>query len=128
MIAEPADPRHRAVSAWVMVVSALALQLWGLYTTSPPDPGPLSFPGLDKVVHVVLFAVPTWALMRVVPHPWMALAPMLVHVPVSELIQHFWIAERGGDVLDAVAGLLGVAVGWWSAVRVDHDATAPERR
>lgn len=122
MIGELADPRRRAAASWIVVALALALQLWGLYTTSPPDPGPLSFPGLDKIVHVVLFAVPTWALMRVVPKPWMALAPMLLHVPVSELIQHFWIAERGGDVLDALAGLLGVAVGWWTAVRVDTDA------
>ena len=51
----------------------------------------------------------------------MALAPMLLHVPVSELIQHFWIAERGGDVLDGLAGLLGVAVGRWPAVRVDTE-------
>lgn len=122
MIGEPEDPRRRTAADWIVVALALALHLWGLYTTNPPDAGPFAFPGLDKVVHVVLFAAPTWALMRVVPKAWMALVPMLVHVPVSELVQYYRIDVRGGDVLDALADLLGIAVGWWTAVRVDKDA------
>ncbi|MFT3877968.1 MAG: VanZ family protein [Propioniciclava sp.] len=127
MIGEPDDPRRRAAAAWIVVALALALQLWGLYTTSPPDAGGLWFPGMDKIVHVVLFAAPTWALLRVVPKPWMALVPMLVHIPVSEMIQFFWIEGRSGDLLDGLADLLGVAVGWWTAVRVDGtgDAAGP---
>ena len=47
----------------------------------------------------------------------MGVVPMLVHVPVSELVQHFYLGQRSGDVWDAVADLVGVAVGWWTAVR-----------
>jgi len=114
LIGEPTDPTRRAFAPWIVVVLALAVHLWGLYTTSPPDAGALSFPGIDKVAHVVLFAVPTWALLRVVPNQWFALVPMLLHVPVSELVQANVLANRGGEWWDAVAGLVGVAVGWWT--------------
>lgn len=128
MIGEPRDPARRAWVPWILVVLALGMHFWGLYTPSPPDAGSLSFPGLDKLVHVILFAVPTWALVKVVPKAWMAVVPMLVHVPISAIVQATLLAgSRGGEWLDAVADLVGVAVGWWTAVRVDpaqEDATA----
>lgn len=125
MIGEPDDPGRRALVPWVIVVLALGLHFWGLYTTSPPDAGGFSFPGIDKVAHVILFAVPTWALLRVVPNPWIALVPLLVHVPVSELIQAQLLPGRDGDWWDAAADLVGIAVGWWtvrSTPRVEGDA------
>ena len=76
---------------------------------------------MDKLAHVVLFAVPTWALMRVVPNQWFALVPMLLHVPVSELVQANFVANRGGEWGDAAAGLLGIAVGWWTVRSTKHD-------
>lgn len=114
MIEESADPRQRRLAAWIVVALALGFHLWGLYTTSPPDVGGLAFPGLDKVAHVVIFALPTWALLRVVPSPWLALVPMLVHVPVSEWIQATMLPGRGGEIWDGVAGLVGIAIGWWT--------------
>lgn len=114
MIGEPAEPRRRRAAAWIVVALAVAFHLWGLYTTSPPDVGGLAFPGIDKVAHVVLFALPTWALLRVVPSPWLALVPMVMHVPVSEWIQQVALPGRGGEVWDAVAGLMGIALGWWT--------------
>lgn len=128
MIGEPRDPERRAWVPWILVVVALGMHFWGLYTPTPPDVGPLAFPGLDKLVHLILFAVPTWALVKVVPKAWMAVVPMLLHVPVSEIIQATLLSgSRGGDWLDAVADLVGIAVGWWTAVRVDpsqEEATA----
>lgn len=129
MIGEPTDPMRRAFVPWIIVVLALGFHLWGLYTTNPPDAGPLSFPGIDKVAHVVIFAVPTWALMRVVPNQWFALVPMILHVPVSELVQANLLANRGGEWADAFAGLLGIAVGWWtvrSTARVEDDEGTAE--
>lgn len=117
MIGEPSDARGRELASWAVLVVALAFHLWALYTPNPPDAGGLSFPGLDKLAHVVIFALPTWALVRAVPRAWMGVVPMLVHVPVSELVQHFYLGQRTGDVWDAVADLVGVAVGWWTAVR-----------
>ena len=67
MIGEPQDPGARAYVPWVLVALSLGLHLWGLYTPSPPDAGALSFPGIDKLAHVVLFAVPTWALVKALP-------------------------------------------------------------
>ncbi len=125
LIGEPTDPTRRAFAPWIIVVVALLFHLWGLYTTSPPDAGGLAFPGIDKVAHVILFAVPTWALLRVVPNQWLALVPMLLHVPISELVQANLLATRGGDWWDAVADLVGIAVGWWtvqSTARVEADA------
>ena len=114
MIGEPRDPRQLAVVPWIVAGLAVAVHLWGLYTTSPPDPGAWSFPGMDKLAHVVLFALPTWALLRVVPNQWFALVPMLVHVPVSELVQANLLVGRGGEWWDAAADLVGIAVGWWT--------------
>ncbi len=120
MIGEPRDPQARAWVPWILVVLAFGVHFWGLYTPSPPDAGALSFPGLDKLAHVVLFAVPTWALVKVVPKAWMAVVPMLVHVPVSEIVQATVLSgTRGGEWLDALADLVGIAVGWWTAVRTD---------
>ena len=120
MIGEPRDPRARSFVPWILLVLALGVHFWGLYTPSPPDAGPLSFPGLDKLAHVVLFAVPTWALVKVVPKAWMAIVPMILHVPISEVVQATLLsATRGGEWLDALADLVGIAVGWCTAVRVD---------
>ena len=120
MIGEPQDPVARAYVPWVLVALSLGLHLWGLYTPSPPDAGALSFPGIDKLAHVVLFAVPTWALVKALPKAWMAIVPMVLHVPVSEIIQATVLAgSRGGEWWDALADLVGIAVGWWTAVRTD---------
>lgn len=119
MIGEPTDPGRRRIADWLVVAAALALQVIALYAPASPEPGPFDFPGADKIAHFLLFAVPTWALLRVVPRPWMALAPMLLHVPVSEVVQHLWLPGRDGDWLDAAADLLGIAVGWWTARRPD---------
>ncbi len=40
-----------------------------------------------------------------------AVVVLAVHAPVSELVQHFWLPGRTGDVWDAVLDLVGVALG-----------------
>ena len=91
------------------LILAVALQLIALY--SPQVPAGPQITGLDKVVHVCVFAGPALAaLMAGISAPW-ALGILAVHAPVSELIQHFALAHRSGDVFDALADFGGVALG-----------------
>jgi hypothetical protein len=95
---------------WVALGVALAVQLIALY--SPEVVGGPQIPGLDKVVHISIFAAPALAaLMAGVAAPW-ALGILAVHAPVSELIQHSALSHRSGDVRDMLADFMGVALGW----------------
>jgi VanZ family protein len=87
----------------------MAIQLVVLYSAHGLS-GP-QVTGLDKVVHVSIFAAPALAaLMAGISARWV-LGILVVHAPVSELIQHFALPHRSGEVLDVVADLAGVAVG-----------------
>lgn len=92
------------LSASVAVVLQGCVLYWPVVTVE----GPVSW--TDKVVHVLVFAVPTYlvgaALRRVV---WVG-AVSLVHAPVSELIQYFFLPGRSGDLWDAVVDVIGVAL------------------
>jgi hypothetical protein len=103
------DKPHRLWTAGLLV--ALAVQLVVLY--SPQGVGGPQVSGIDKVVHVLIFAAPALAALmagfsrrRLL---W-ALGILALHAPVSELIQHLALPQRSGDVLDAVADLSGVAL------------------
>ena len=88
---------------------AAAMQLIVVY--SPNAPAGPQINGLDKVIHVFIFAAPVLAgLMAGISVPW-TLAIFAVHAPVSELIQHFALPHRSGDVFDVLADLGGVALG-----------------
>jgi VanZ family protein len=88
---------------------ALVLQLIAVY--SPNVPAGPQINGLDKVIHVSIFAAPVLAgLMAGISAPWV-LGILAVHAPVSELIQHFVLPHRSGEVFDVLADLAGVALG-----------------
>ncbi len=94
----------------------LAILYWPVVTVS----GPVSW--TDKVVHLLVFAVPTYAVGRALRSVWTAVVVLAVHAPVSELAQHFLLPGRTGDVWDAVLDLVGVAVGTTALlVRVRRD-------
>jgi len=87
----------------------MAIQLVALY--SPQGVAGPQVTGLDKVVHVLIFAAPALvALLSGFRARW-ALGVLAVHAPVSELIQHFWLPHRSGDVFDVAADLGGIALG-----------------
>ena len=89
---------------------ALAVQLVTLY--SPEVAGAPQIAGMDKVVHVLVFAAPALAaLLAGISAPWV-LGMLAVHAPLSELIQHFGLSHRSGDVSDVMADFAGVALGW----------------
>lgn len=88
---------------------ALVVQLIVVY--SPTAPAGPQINGLDKVIHVSIFAAPVLAgLMAGISAPW-ALGVIAVHAPLSELVQHFVLPHRSGDVFDVLADVGGVAVG-----------------
>ena len=100
------QPGHLALAVFAVLAVA---QVLALYWPRVEIQGPVTW--TDKVVHVSLFAAPTVAglLTRLRPAPVvMALA---LHAPVSELVQHFLLPHRSGDVWDAVADLGGVVLG-----------------
>ncbi len=98
-----------------LFAAAVVGQLVVLYAPRAPSTG--GVPGLDKVVHVLVFAVVLglgwWA---GAPRP-LVLALSVVQAPVSELLQSTLLPHRSGDPLDLAADLVGCALGWWVARR-----------
>lgn len=119
-----AGPARWRPVAWAALVLALAAQLVGLY--SPATPGPEGVPGLDKVGHLLAFAVPAalaWALRA----RWLVLL-LVGHALVAELVQHALVPGRAAEVGDAVANLVGIGLGVLLAhvlVRRRHDVGMP---
>jgi hypothetical protein len=103
-------PVGRPGTVWLVALGvAVVVQLVTLY--SPEAVGAPPIAGLDKVVHLAVFAAPVLAaLLAGLSAPWV-LGILAVHAPVSELIQHVALSGRSGDVLDMVADLCGVALG-----------------
>ncbi|MEP7370517.1 MAG: VanZ family protein [Dermatophilaceae bacterium] len=103
-------PKREQSWRWALGLAlALAVQLVVVY--APSGPGGPEITGLDKVVHLVIFAAPAFAaLMLGIPARW-ALGLLVVHAPTSELIQHFLLPHRDGDVFDVLADLCGVLLG-----------------
>ncbi|HZI98301.1 MAG TPA: hypothetical protein VFD41_12330 [Actinomycetales bacterium] len=92
-----------------LFVAALVVQLVVLYWPRPVDAA--AVPGLDKVVHVAIFAAAAMAGRRAgVPVRWLA-AGLALHAVVSEVIQGTLLEGRSADPFDAVADLVGVAIG-----------------
>ena len=94
--------------------------LASLYVLFWPDPagGGVSVPGADKVVHLLLFAMLSGtARLRFGGAP-RVLAAVVGYAVVSEVAQALLLSRRSGDLLDILADLLGVALGWWLADRL----------
>ncbi|MDR3107262.1 MAG: VanZ family protein [Bifidobacteriaceae bacterium] len=98
--------------AWL----ALAAQLVTLYAPEAPGSGALSFPGADKLVHAAVFGFAVWAWSRRYPQwGWLVLIIFAAHAAISELIQGQFLADRSADPWDAIADLVGVALGFFLA-------------
>ena len=92
----------------VFAAVAVAAQLLVLYWPVVTIEGPVTW--TDKVVHVLVFAIPTYAVGRAFGSVRIAVVVFAIHAPLSELIQHFFLPGRTGDVWDAVVDLVGVAL------------------
>ncbi|MFK5646127.1 hypothetical protein ACI3ET_06325 [Ornithinimicrobium sp. LYQ121] len=92
---------------WCALLVSLVVQVVGLYSGTVP--GPESLTRLDKINHLVGFAVPA-ALAWWLGARWIV-GVLVLHALVSEPLQGWLASLRHPDVLDTVADLLGLAVG-----------------
>ena len=108
-VAAKSHPRPQELRwRWAFGV-AMAVQLIVLY--APRAPAGPHVNGFDKVIHLSIFAAPVFAaLMMGIRARW-ALVVLALHAPISELVQHFALPHRSGDVFDAIADLSGVLLG-----------------
>ncbi len=93
-------------------VLALAVQLVAVYLPGNPSQS-LELPwlpGADKVVHFLIFAVPTYLFGRLTRRVGLVAGLFAVHAVVSELVQWRVIPYRDGDPFDALADLAGIGV------------------
>jgi VanZ family protein len=93
----------------VLLVIALAVQVWSVY--APNSPAQPTFADEDKIAHALLFGVPVAIAWASRLRPRVLTAIIAAHAPVSELVQHYVLPHRSGDVWDAVADLVGVLIG-----------------
>lgn len=89
-------------------VGLVVVQLLAVYWPRVDVQGPVTW--TDKVVHVLLFLLPTVAGLVAGLRPSWVVGLLALHAPVSELVQHFVLPNRSGDVWDAVADLSGVVL------------------
>lgn len=93
----------------VLLALTVLVQLVVLYAPRAPSTG--GVPGLDKVVHLVVFAVVALAAVRcALAVRWVAVA-LCAHAVLSEVVQHAVLPHRSGDPADVVADVLGIAAG-----------------
>jgi len=93
----------------VAFVALVVVQLLAVYWPRVDVQVPVTW--TDKVVHVLLFLAPTVAGLLAGLRPAWLVGLVALHAPVSELVQHFLLPNRSGDVWDAVADLSGVVLG-----------------
>jgi hypothetical protein len=93
--------------AWAAFALLLAMQVYVLYLASGVGAPP--FRHADKLVHVVIFALPA-VLAALLDRGW-ALGVLVVHAVVSEPVQAWATDGRLADVWDTVAGLVGIVLG-----------------
>lgn len=105
--------RRPLAPAWVWAVlsaAAVAAHLVVLYLPGEEVPAAgFEIPGLDKLIHVAVFAAPTLAAVVLGRSAGWAV-PFLLHAPVSEWVQATFASQRSGDPWDVVADLVGVAL------------------
>jgi VanZ family protein len=99
-------PRQLWLLLFVLVVVA---HVAALYWPRVGVEGPVAWS--DKVVHVLLFALPAAVGLLAGLRPAYLLVPLVLHAPLSEALQHFVLPNRSGDLGDAVADLAGVVLG-----------------
>ena len=106
---EPVPPRRTARWWRLGFFGLVVVQLLAVYWPKVDVQGPVTW--TDKVVHVLLFLAPTVAGLLAGLRPGWVVGLVALHAPVSELVQHFLLPNRSGDVWDAVADLSGVVIG-----------------
>jgi hypothetical protein len=84
----------------------------------PVGQGDGPFPGADKVVHLVLFALLAATARWCLGGTRTVLLLVVAYAAGSEVVQGVLLEARSGDARDVVADLVGVALGWPLARRL----------
>ncbi|MFC0673611.1 VanZ family protein [Brachybacterium hainanense] len=107
-----------------LLVLGLAVVLnIGFYLPSVPKPpgGGSWMPNLDKIVHILVFALTVWALGRILaprrrfPIGWVVVGA-IGHAALIEIVQGLAFDERSMSADDVLADVLGIGLGvlaWW---------------
>lgn len=94
---------------------------------APQAPGAPSALPVDKVVHVLVFALVVatgrWAGLPA----WVLIPSVAAHAPISEIVQSLWLPNRSGDLWDVVADLTGVGLGAVAHPRPTRRRRRPSR-
>ncbi|NHC45271.1 VanZ family protein [Motilibacter aurantiacus] len=99
----------RTPARWAVFVAAIVLQLVVVYTPSSGPGG--GVPYLDKAVHAAIFGLVAWSGLRLRLPAAALLGVLGAHAVISEVLQGTLLPRRSGDVLDAVADVVGIALG-----------------
>ncbi len=76
-------------------------------------------PGVDKLIHAVLFGIESFLVLlafagkQAKPAIWINIIWCFLLGAGLELAQHLWINGRSGEVLDLIADVLGAVVAAW---------------
>jgi VanZ family protein len=100
-------------------IGVLLIHLAALYSPSTGGTERL-FAGVDKVTHIVLFAIVVWAGCRAGFSHWIVVAVFAAHAPVSELVQRAALPSRQGSWGDVAADTAGIVVGFVIVNRSPH--------
>lgn len=120
-----AQSSPRTLLRWFLWTAVL-VQCAALYL--PLSGGGGRFPGADKVVHVLLFAVVAWPAVRLGWGKGRVAAVLTVQAVGSELFQHFLLPNRMGDPWDLLADLVGICLGVLAAGLPRRREAAPAER
>jgi hypothetical protein len=121
------SPARNRTELWARAafVAAVITHLLVLYWPRQVSDG--GIPHTDKIVHVGIFALVVIAGARAgVRLSWLV-GLLAVHAVGSELVQHWFLANRSGDPADVAADLVGVAVGAVAAVKMGGTGVASTR-
>jgi len=105
------SPEERTILWWLTAV-VLVVHVVGIYLPGSPD-GSLELPGVpgvDKLIHASLFGLPLYLLAVLTRRIWLWAGFFAAMAGISEVIQWRFIPYRDGDVWDAVADLVGIAI------------------
>ncbi|GAA1303091.1 VanZ family protein [Brachybacterium tyrofermentans] len=111
-----------------LLLLALILNI-GFYLPSIPAGTPgTGMPGLDKLVHLLVFALTVWAAGRALaprrrfPMGWIVIVAF-AHGLLIELVQLVLLPERGAEATDVLFDVIGIALGLglWLGERLRHE-------
>lgn len=98
-----------AAICWLIIVVFVLLSPRG----NLPANESLNLPGLDKLVHFILFAILTFLIAMAIEerrfsiHVWLIGIGLCIFAGLTEIAQTF-IQDRTGDILDLIADVFGV--------------------